>query len=82
MKKFFMMMLAALTCLGLAAKAPVATTVPGDPLATQCYTLSNGLKVFLSVNHQSHAFRHILPCEPAPATILPRPPASPIISNT
>ena len=53
MKKFFMMMLAALTCLGLAAKAPAATTVPGDPMATQCYTLSNGLKVFLSVNHQS-----------------------------
>ncbi len=53
MKKFFMMMLAALTCLGMAAQKPVATTVPGDPMATQCYTLSNGLKVFLSVNHQS-----------------------------
>ena len=53
MKKFFMMMLAALTCLGLAAKAPAAQTVPGDPMGTQCYTLSNGLKVFLSVNHQS-----------------------------
>ena len=53
MKKLFMMMLAALTCLGMAAQKPVATTVPGDPMATQCYTLSNGLKVFLSVNHQS-----------------------------
>ncbi len=53
MKKFFMMMLAALTCLGVAAQVPAATTVPGDPMATQCYTLSNGLKVFLSVNHQS-----------------------------
>ena len=53
MKKLFIMMLAALTCLGLAAKAPAAKTVPGDPMATQCYTLSNGLKVFLSVNHQS-----------------------------
>ncbi len=53
MKKFLMMMLAALTCLGMAAQKPVATTVPGDPMATQCYTLSNGLKVFLSVNHQS-----------------------------
>ncbi len=53
MKKFFMMMMAALTCLGMAAQKPVATTVPGDPMATQCYTLSNGLKVFLSVNHQS-----------------------------
>ena len=48
-----MMMLAALTCLGVAAQVPAATTVPGDPMATQCYTLSNGLKVFLSVNHQS-----------------------------
>ena len=53
MKKLFMMMLAALTCLGMAAQKPVATSVPGDPMATQCYTLSNGLKVFLSVNHQS-----------------------------
>ena len=25
----------------------------GDPMKTQCYTLSNGLKVFLSVNRQS-----------------------------
>ena len=53
MKKFLIAMMAAVTCLGMAAKAPVATTVPGDPMATQCYTLSNGLKVFLSVNHQS-----------------------------
>ena len=53
MKKLFIMMLTALTCLGLAAATPKATTVPGDPMATQCYTLSNGLKVFLSVNHQS-----------------------------
>ena len=53
MKKFFMMMLASLVCLGMAAKAPAAQTVPGDPMGTQMYTLSNGLKVFLSVNHQS-----------------------------
>ena len=53
MKKFFMMMLAAVTCLGLAAATHVAQTVPGDPMGTQMYTLSNGLKVFLSVNHQS-----------------------------
>ncbi len=46
-------LLAVLVCLGMAAKTPVATTVPNDPMATQCYTLSNGLKVFLSVNHQS-----------------------------
>ena len=53
MKKFFMLMLACLVFMGMAAQKPVATTVPGDPMATQCYTLSNGLKVFLSVNHQS-----------------------------
>ena len=53
MKKLFMMMLAVLTCLGMAAQKPAATTVPGDPMGTQCYTLSNGLKVFLSVNQQS-----------------------------
>ena len=53
MKKFFLTLLAALAFLGMAAQKPVATTYPGDPMATQCYTLSNGLKVFLSVNHQS-----------------------------
>ena len=51
--RFLISLLAALACLGMAAKPAVATTVPGDPMATQCYTLSNGLKVFLSVNHQS-----------------------------
>ena len=44
-------MLAALVCLGVAAATPKATTVPGDPMATQCYTLSNGLKVFLSADN-------------------------------
>ena len=53
MKKFILMMLAGLVCLGMAAQKPVASTVPSDPMATQMYTLSNGLKVFLSVNHQS-----------------------------
>ncbi|MBQ9556522.1 MAG: insulinase family protein, partial [Muribaculaceae bacterium] len=53
MRKFFMMMLVALSCLVTAQAAPTGTTVPGDPMGTQCYTLSNGLKVFLSVNHQS-----------------------------
>ena len=53
MKKYLLTLLATLAFLGMAAQKPVATTVPGDPMATQCYTLSNGLKVFLSVNHQS-----------------------------
>ena len=51
--KFLISLLAALACLGMAAQKPAATTIPGDPMATQCYTLSNGLKVFLSENHQS-----------------------------
>ncbi len=53
MTRIMMSLLAGLICLGLSAKAPVATTVPGDPTATKMYTLSNGLKVFLSENHQS-----------------------------
>ena len=53
MKKFILTMLAGLVCLGMAAQKPVASTVPGDPMGTKCYTLSNGLKVFLSENHQS-----------------------------
>ena len=51
--RILMTALAALVCLGLSARGHVAATVPGDPTATQEYTLSNGLKVFLSVNHQS-----------------------------
>ena len=53
MTRIVMSLLAGLLCLGLWAATPVATTVPGDPTATQMYTLSNGLKVFLSENHQS-----------------------------
>ena len=53
MTRIMMSLLAGLICLGLSAKTPVATTVPGDPTATKMYTLSNGLKVFLSENHQS-----------------------------
>ena len=53
MTRIVVSLFACLVCLGMAATTPVATTVPGDPMATQCYTLSNGLKVFLSVNHQS-----------------------------
>ena len=35
------------------AQLPTPVTFAGDPMATQCYTLNNGLKVFLSVNKQS-----------------------------
>ena len=53
MRRIVMSLVVGLMWLGMAAAAPVGTTVPGDPMETQCYTLSNGLKVFLSVNHQS-----------------------------
>ncbi len=53
MKRFLFLALTALLYMGIHAQAPVGTTVPGDPTATKCYTLSNGLKVFLSENHQS-----------------------------
>ena len=53
MTRIMMSLLAGLICLGLSAKVPVGTSVPGDPTATKMYTLSNGLKVFLSENHQS-----------------------------
>ncbi|MBQ7689719.1 MAG: insulinase family protein [Muribaculaceae bacterium] len=42
--------LAALTA---RAQLPTPVTFAGDPTATQCYTLRNGLKVYLSVNKQS-----------------------------
>ncbi|MBP5561585.1 MAG: insulinase family protein [Muribaculaceae bacterium] len=35
------------------AQVPQATTYEGDAMHTQCYTLRNGMKVFLSVNDQS-----------------------------
>ncbi len=51
--RFIMTLLAGLVCLGLSARTTAPTTYAGDATGTQCYTLSNGLKVFLSVNHQS-----------------------------
>ena len=42
------------TCAVMAkAQLPEAVTYEGDPMQTQCYTLRNGMKVFLSVNNQS-----------------------------
>ena len=48
-----MTVLAALLCLGGTARTTTGISYPGDPTATKCYTLRNGLKVFLSENHQS-----------------------------
>lgn len=48
-----MLALILLTSLGASAQRIMGTSYPGDPTGTKCYTLSNGLKVFLSENHQS-----------------------------
>ncbi|MBR5101525.1 MAG: insulinase family protein, partial [Muribaculaceae bacterium] len=53
MSKFLISALVACCCMLATAQVPQPVTYPGDPMATQCYTLSNGLKVFLSVNPQS-----------------------------
>ena len=51
--KILVSLVVALTYLGMTAQTPAGVSYPGDPTATKCYTLSNGLKVFLSENHQS-----------------------------
>ena len=56
MRKFrFLFTLFAVTamCFTATAQLPKAVTYEGDPMHTQCYTLRNGMKVFLSVNNQS-----------------------------
>ena len=46
--------LAVLLCLGMhAEKSYHYTTVAGDPMHTRIYTLDNGLKVYMSVNHET-----------------------------
>ena len=52
-KKFAMLAMIALTGFMAQAQLPQAVTYEGDPMHTQCYTLRNGMKVFLSVNNQS-----------------------------
>ncbi|MBQ1611769.1 MAG: insulinase family protein, partial [Muribaculaceae bacterium] len=51
--KFLISALVTCSCMLATAQVPQPVTYPGDATATQCYTLSNGLKVFLSVNPQS-----------------------------
>ena len=52
-QKFFSAAIALLLSTGFAmAQLPRYTTVPGDPMKTRIYTLSNGLKVYLSVNKE------------------------------
>lgn len=46
--------LAVLVGLGLQAqKSYHFSTVAGDPMRTRIYTLANGLKVYMSVNHET-----------------------------
>jgi predicted Zn-dependent peptidase len=46
--------LAAVFCLGMhAEKSYHYSTVAGDPMHTRIYTLANGLKVYMSVNHET-----------------------------
>ncbi|MBR5117753.1 MAG: insulinase family protein [Muribaculaceae bacterium] len=56
MNKFkFLFTLLAVVAMSFTAGAqlPKAVTYEGDPMHTQCYTLRNGMKVFLSVNNES-----------------------------
>ena len=52
-KRFAFLALVAATAFMAQAQLPKAVTYEGDPMHTQCYTLRNGMKVFLSVNHES-----------------------------
>ena len=52
-KRFAFLALIASTAFMAQAQLPKAVTYDGDPMHTQCYTLRNGMKVFLSVNHES-----------------------------
>ena len=52
-KFLFTLLAVAAMCFTASAQLPKAVTYEGDPMHTQCYTLRNGMKVFLSVNNQS-----------------------------
>ena len=52
-KKIALLAMVAVTAFMAQAQLPKAVTYEGDPMHTQCYTLRNGMKVFLSVNNQS-----------------------------
>jgi predicted Zn-dependent peptidase len=52
-KRFALLAMIAATGLMAQAQLPKAVTYEGDAMHTQCYTLRNGMKVFLSVNNQS-----------------------------
>ena len=53
LKRVFFIALMTATVIMAQAQLPKAVTYEGDAMHTQCYTLRNGMKVFLSVNNQS-----------------------------
>ena len=52
-KRLFLLAMIATCGVMAQAQLPEAVTYEGDPMHTQCYTLRNGMKVFLSVNNES-----------------------------
>ncbi len=52
-KFLFTLLAVAAMCFTAQAQLPKAVTYEGDAMHTQCYTLRNGMKVFLSVNNES-----------------------------
>lgn len=57
-------------------------SVPNDPLKARIYTLDNGLKVYMTVNKETHVFKRILPFAWEVKTILPKRPGWHTILNT
>lgn len=52
-KRTFTLLLIAAAAVTIQAQVPKPVAYEGDPMHTQCYTLRNGMKVFLSVNNES-----------------------------
>ena len=59
-KRTFTLLLIAAAAVTIQAQVPKPVAYEGDPMHTQCYTLRNGMKVFLSVNNGSHRRAHRL----------------------
>lgn len=53
LRLFFYVLMLAVAGITAQAQLPQAVSYDNDPMHTQCYTLRNGMKVFLSVNNES-----------------------------
>ena len=53
MKRFFILLVGAMTLLTVSCSQYEYETVKGDPLKAKIYTLDNGLKVYMSVNKET-----------------------------